>query len=187
MSKLIILKFEYKLVEEVLIIMDQANARRPSENQNASSKKRSLKSPKRIGSLILIVILLGLLGGSIYMRSQMNQKLTYADSVKKNQYQAVFLTNGQVYFGKINSTGQEYLNLGSVFYLQVQQSVQPSTDNKATASDPAKTQNLSLAKLGGELHGPEDNMYISQKQVLFWENLKDDSQVVKAIKATPTK
>jgi len=161
--------------------MDQTNTGRPNNN------KRALRSPKRLGTLIVVVLLLALLGGSVYMKNQANQNLTYSSSVKKSQFQAVFLTNGQVYFGKINSIGPEYLKLNNVYYLQVQQSVQPSTDNKAPASDPTQAQNLSLAKLGGELHGPEDNMFISQKQVLFWENLKDDSQVVKAIKATPPK
>jgi hypothetical protein len=59
--------------------------------------------------------------------------------------------------------------------LQVQQDVQP-----ADASAPA--QNLSLAKLGSELHGPEDVMYLERRQVLFWENMKDSSQVTQAIK-----
>ena len=46
-----------------------------------------------------------------------------------------------------------------------------------------------LQKLGSELHGPEDQMVINRDQVQFWENLKDDGQVVKAIttyKANPT-
>jgi hypothetical protein len=35
--------------------------------------------------------------------------------------------------------------------------------------------------LGSELHGPEDKMSVSSEQVLFWENLKNDSKVVQAI------
>lgn len=169
--------------------MDQASTRRPSDGPNVkSSSKRSFNMLRRLGSATVIIILLALLAGSILMRSKTSQKLIYANDIKKNQYQAVFLTNGQVYFGKINSIGAEYVKLGNVYYLQVQQSVQPSTDNKAAnQSTNSNNQNLSLAKLGGELHGPEDNMYISQKQVLFWENMKDDSQVVKAIKASPNK
>ena len=38
------------------------------------------------------------------------------------------------------------------------------------------------SELGGELHGPEDVMYVSREQVLFWENLKDDGKVATAIK-----
>jgi hypothetical protein len=41
---------------------------------------------------------------------------------------------------------------------------------------------INLIKLGVEIHGPEDIMYISQNQVLFWENLKSDSRIVNIIK-----
>lgn len=49
-----------------------------------------------------------------------------------------------------------------------------------TAAD-TEGQRISLAKLGNELHGPEDKMFINSDQLLFWENLKDDGQVAKAI------
>lgn len=101
---------------------------------------------------------------------------TADSSVKSKQYQAVFLTNGQVYFGKVSHTDSSYVKLTDIYYLQVQQQVQPKDQNSSQQPQ------VSLAKLGGELHGPEDVMYISRQQVLFWENLKDDGKVVKAIK-----
>lgn len=97
-------------------------------------------------------------------------------AVKSKQYQAVFLTNGQVYFGKVANTDNSYVKLTDIYYLQVQQQVQPKDQNSSQQPQ------VSLAKLGGELHGPEDVMYISRAQVLFWENLKDDGKVTKAIK-----
>lgn len=97
-----------------------------------------------------------------------------AELVKKDQYQAVFLTNGQVYFGKLDSIESKYLSMSDVYYLQqTQQQVQPGQEGEAQ---------LSLIKLGNELHGPEAQMYITRDQVLFWENLKDDGKVVQAIK-----
>jgi hypothetical protein len=36
-------------------------------------------------------------------------------------------------------------------------------------------------KLGSELHGPQDAMFIDSDKVMFWENMKDDSKVVQAI------
>jgi hypothetical protein len=101
-----------------------------------------------------------------------------ADSVvKPKQFQAVFLTNGQVYFGKLSKIDSSYVKLTNIYYLQVQQTVQPSSNSSSNANN----QQVSLAKLGGELHGPEDVMYISRSQVLFWENLKTDGKVAKAI------
>jgi hypothetical protein len=102
--------------------------------------------------------------------------LTQDASVKSNEYQAVFLTNGQVYFGKFSHTDSDYVKLTDIFYLQVQQSVQPSS-----SSSSSQNPQVSLAKLGGELHGPEDVMYIAKSQVLFWENLKTSGKVSQAI------
>lgn len=102
-----------------------------------------------------------------------------ADSaIKSKQYQAVFLTNGQVYFCKLTRVDNSYVKCNDIYYLQVQQQVQPEDKSKNNNEQPQ----VSLAKLGGELHGPEDVMHISRSQVLFWENLKDDGKVVKAIK-----
>jgi hypothetical protein len=40
---------------------------------------------------------------------------------------------------------------------------------------------ISLVKLGCELHGPEDEMLINRSQIVFWENLKEDGQVTQAV------
>lgn len=101
-----------------------------------------------------------------------------SEYVKKKQYQAVFLNGGQVYFGKIGKFNDKYITLSDIYYLRVNQAVQPDTTNKTTNAN-----DISLAKLGSELHGPEDQMMINRSEVQFWENLKDDGQVVKAITA----
>lgn len=98
-----------------------------------------------------------------------------AKLIDKSKYQAVFLNNGQVYFGKIKQMNDKYVNLDTIYYLQ--------TNNNSNSSDStaAANQNVTLVKLGCELHGPFDQMVINADQVLFWENLKDDSQVVTKI------
>jgi hypothetical protein len=98
------------------------------------------------------------------------------ENLKEEAIQAVFLSDGQVYFGDITEVEADELVLENIFYLQVDQDLQ--------AGEEASEQAVSLAKLGAtELHGPEDKMVINRDQVLFWENLKDDSSVVKAIKS----
>jgi hypothetical protein len=82
-----------------------------------------------------------------------------------------------VYFGKISNVTGEYVKLTDIYYLQVQQQAQGQQPAQNTQQP-----QFSLAKLGSELHGPEDTMYINRKEVLFWENLKDDGKVVQAIK-----
>jgi hypothetical protein len=102
----------------------------------------------------------------------------------------VFLTNGQVYFGKIGSTAGEFITMSDIYYLQV---VQPPLQGTPATGQPAPEgqaqPQISLVKLGNELHGPVDEMHISRAQVLFYEDLKADGSVVKAIdayKANPT-
>lgn len=101
------------------------------------------------------------------------------DRLDKNALQAVFLTNGQVYFGNVTAVDSQTMTLENIFYLQENQELQASEEDKQSEeSSPAFT----LAKLGKtELHAPEDIMVVNLDHVLFWENLKSDSQVVKAV------
>jgi hypothetical protein len=138
--------------------------------------KRSFRFAPNWIVIAIICILIILAGLGFFLLKATSSSTEQA--IKHDGYQAVFLTNNQVYFGHLTQTDQKYLVMKNVYYLQVQQSVQPQKDD-ATAN---QTQQASLSKLGSEVHGPEDTMYISRDQVLFWENLKDDSQVVKAIK-----
>ncbi len=98
-----------------------------------------------------------------------------AKQIDKDKHQAVFLTNGQVYFGDLKSANKDYLDLRDIYYLNVNQQVQPNQESTQAQSS------ISLVKLGCELHGPVDQMIVNRDQVTFWENLKDDSQVSKAI------
>ena len=125
------------------------------------------KKPWVIGIVIIIALaVLGWLGWWVYGM--------FSDGVLRDRYQAVFLSNNQVYFCKLTNVNADYVDCTDIYYLQVQQSVQPADKN-------ANPQ-VSLAKLGSELHGPEDHMRINRDQILFWENLKDDSKVVETIK-----
>jgi hypothetical protein len=109
-----------------------------------------------------------------------------ADNLKIDQgkYQAVFLTNGQVYFGKIATHEGNYVELDDIYYLQVKPVLQQG-DNSSNANDNKNPQQqkteLSLVKLGNELHGPLDRMMLNRDQIVFIEDLKDDSKVTEAI------
>jgi len=108
------------------------------------------------------------------------------DSLKidPGKYQAVFLTNGEVYFGKIQSHDNSYLELTDIYYIQVtpvlQQGQENQNKNDNKNQQPQQNQ-ISLVKLGNELHGPMDQMTINKNLVAYVENLKDDSKVTQAI------
>lgn len=97
--------------------------------------------------------------------------LNWADPGK---YQAVFLSNNQVYFGKVVDINRDTLVLSDIYYLRVSQPLQAGNEDEEMTD-------FSLVKLGNEIHGPEDKMNINLNQVLFIENLKEDSKVTKAI------
>ena len=144
-----------------------------SEVASATAKKPGIVGKLLVISLIVVSIAVtAFVGMAIF-----NDTSTEADLVKTDQYQAVFLSDGQIYFGKIKDVQAEFLVLEDIYYLQVEQQVQPERGNDDQQAQPR----VSLAKLGNELHGPEDQMFISRLQVLFWENLKGDGQVSTAI------
>ena len=114
-----------------------------------------------------------------------NGRLLKATTPSEPSYQAVFLANGQVYFGKLSDPNRPYATLKDIYYLQV---VQQQLQGQQSTQQTGQTPQVSLVRLGNELHGPEDEMKISNTQILFYEDLKPDSQVVKAIndyKANP--
>lgn len=94
--------------------------------------------------------------------------------INGSSYEAVFLSNNQVYFGKLSGTFSRYPTLKEVYYLRVSE-LQSQSPNAPPQSQ------IQLVKLGSEIHGPGPDMKINRDQILFIENLKPDSQVLKAI------
>ena len=167
--------------------MNSININRPMQNENQNQSQQisnaaavqQSQTPKSRGSrmpwivlIIVVIIVLGVLG--FFFRD----KFKPATTDKLSGYQAVFLTNGQVYFGKLTGASDDYATLTDIYYLQVNQSLQ---SGQATTSSTQQPQ-LSLVKLGNELHGPVDLMHISRQQILFYEDLKADGKVAQAIK-----
>jgi len=124
------------------------------------------------GSIILLFAVTGLVIALTFLLALGGN--TQQRAVLKDKYQAVFLNNGQVYFGNISSIDDKTVDLRNIYYLQTGNS--DSQDATAASSAP-----ISLVKLGCELHAPYDQMLINNAQVIFWENLQDSGQVVEAI------
>lgn len=138
---------------------------------NSRGSKKTVVIAAVAAVALVILLIIGMTLGRTMFTSEA--------AIQQGKFQAVFLTNGQVYFGKLSNVEDNYVKLTQIYYLQVQQDVQPSTDDKESSS--SSNAQVSLTKLGSELHGPEDAMYIAKDQVLFWENLNDNSKVTEAI------
>ena len=115
-----------------------------------------------------IVFVVVIAGAIWWYKASSSLEDSTTPSLIQGTYQAVFLDSGQVYFGKLKE-GEEFYTLTDVFYLQT----------GAVGLD--QTSNLSLTKLGSEAHGPEDKMEINKEHILFVEDMKNESKVVKAI------
>lgn len=127
-------------------------------------------------TIVFLIIVVVMVAGWFFMKS--NKSAGVVDSSK---YQAVFLTNGQVYFGKVANEKKSYVSVSDVYYLVLKQPLQnQKTEGEAQPQDQTKPE-YSLIKLGKEMHGPT-SMSVNRDQILFIENLADDSKVVSTIK-----
>jgi small nuclear ribonucleoprotein (snRNP)-like protein len=84
---------------------------------------------------------------------------------------AVLLSNGAVYFGKLEGLGSPWLVMHDVFYIQ-QGPVDPNTKQPT---------GMVLVLRGKELHGP-DRMILNEKSIVFIEPVGADSRVAQLIK-----
>jgi hypothetical protein len=91
----------------------------------------------------------------------------------KTEYEAVFLDNGQVFFGKLENSGAAYPLLRDVFYI-----------GRQTSPDGKEVKNV-LVKRGNEWHGPE-YMYVNRQHIVVIEPVSPTSQVAQLIKQAKT-
>lgn len=112
---------------------------------------------------LLLIIILGFAAYSLFSKDAEE-----TERIDQTTYQAVFLGNDQIYFGKLKDIDSPYPILDDVYYVKLE-------DEKATSGR--------LVKLGLiEPHGPRDQMIINREHILFWENLKQDSSIVQTIR-----
>lgn len=149
----------------------------PSAGNHNKKGKRGGRFNKSELSRILLVLLVAAVAilivavAVVVATGNVKSEDKYVDTSK---LQAVFLNTGQVYFGNIASLNNKYFVLTNIYYLQ-------SSNNGSSGSSNNSSGNVTLVKLGCELHEPYDQMVINADQVTFWENLQDNGQVAKAV------
>lgn len=160
------------------------------KNNASSSAKKQSEAGSVFKGIITLVAFLVIVVGGIYLIKTFGNSISGPKYTFDSEYQAVFLTNGQVYFGKAVDGGLDSIVLRDIYYLQVvSQPLQGTQEVGEDDSLPAAeddNQRLTLVKLGNELHGPKDVMYINRDHVVLMEDLRDDSRVIQAIKEYQT-
>jgi len=166
----------YRQPEESQQPKQQPPVERVSSPQRTAKRKLPLRRFK-LPIILIAILLIGAL--SLFAWTSLNNKNAGA-AIDTSKYQAVFFTNGQVYFGKLSPLNDNYLKLTDIYYLQTQSTEKTETNPQETSTDQS---NVQLIKLGEEIHGPEDEMVLSRDQVLFYENIKADGKVGQSIEA----
>jgi hypothetical protein len=174
----------------------------PGSGSKGSDKSKASIGVAIIVGIILIILVVALLDrftdvnivSNLFKSEESRQQAQVEEFLAETgSWHAVFLTNGQVYFGQLDRPEAQYARLTDVYYLQLQQVQQSPTTPPAfdpnsqegeaqvvDAPQPVPPR-LTMIKFGTELHGPVDFMEINRDHILFWEELRSDSQVVQAI------
>ncbi|MCH7492883.1 hypothetical protein IID19_04855 [Patescibacteria group bacterium] len=138
-----------------------------------------MKSPRSFYRMIMMVALILIVVGFGYLL--VNKAGTYKEvnTFNPDVYHAVFMSNGQVYFGKITSMTKEFATVEDIYYLQrTAAPIQPIGEDDEIVDPDSEIQ---LVKLGGEIHRPTNRMDINRDHLLFIEELRSDSRIVTTI------
>ena len=169
----------YRQPEELPVEPVAAVREEPAAPVSRSRRHRDepvVKRPKKRLLLIVaaVIVVLLLIGSGMWAWQMFKNTQT---GINGSEYQAVFFTNGQVYFGKLQAFNSQYMELTDIYYLQTSNSTNSTNPQQAATNE----NSASLVKLGSEIHGPEDQMMIARDQILFYENLKPGGTVSKSI------
>ena len=92
-----------------------------------------------------------------------------------SQYQAVFLANGQTYFGRYTDRLGPYVEVRNAFYIQ-------QTRSETDADAPPEQR---IVRRGLEPHQPLPRVLVPKSTVLFVEDLQPGSPIGKFMEAQP--
>lgn len=157
--------------------MTDVHAQEAPQPQFKSPENKKKKKTGFFQWAVVIVIIAAIVLGGLFLVSKYSRFNVFGLGGQSQKWQAVFLSNGQVYFGTISKKTRDEVTLRDIYYLQVTQPLQRSGEQNQQQQN-----ELTLVKLGNELHGPRDKMIINDDHILFIEDLKDDSRVVEAIR-----
>ncbi len=157
-------------------------AEAPQRVKESPKEPKAPKEPKNFSwvkwpIILLVIVALGVAG---WMYVPMGGSV--AATIDDDKYQAVFLSNGQVYFGNLSIVNGDYMELTNVYYLERQlTATDTETEDETEAEPTAGENNFQLLKYSDVLYGSEDAMIISKDDIIRFENLRNDGVVAKAI------
>ena len=124
---------------------------------------------------LLVLVLLAVVASAVVAGAQLlddDDDELVTDFVRTSGYQAVILANDRVFFGKLRPASEGFYVLKDAHFIR-QEPGQNEEDPPLNAVVP----------LTEELHGPEDEMLINERFILSVEDLRNDSEVLAAIRS----
>lgn len=149
-------------------------------SSSLGDKKNDTNKSKRWLISIVIALALIIIAGAVWLFLMPRTTTSNVPPIDTSKYQAVSLTDGQLYFGKLTAENGDYFKLTDVYYLQQQN----STD---TSQSETNQSSFKLLKFTDLIYGPEDGIVIPKSQVLFYDNLQDGGRVSQLISQQKTK
>lgn len=117
------------------------------------------------------LIALGVLAAAILLWFVTPQHTFFSKS--DDSYYAVFLNNGQVYFGKMRFERRGFVHLTDAYYLKAK--------NSGENVDSVAAGDLQIVPLGSEFPYSKNEIFLNQEHITLFEILREDSQVLQAI------
>jgi hypothetical protein len=122
----------------------------------------SLSTKSALAGVLVAILAGGGMGFAIGLQAG-NRGVTFS-----TPYQAILLSNGSVYYGKLQGYGTSHPVLNEVYYIVT--STNPETKQPTNV----------LVRRGKELHSP-DRMYLNASQIVFVEPVGTHSRVAELI------
>lgn len=141
------------------------------EDLQKINQPKKFEVNEKLAKRIIIILMIIFIGNIIYWLF-LNGEEVNQPSDNLNWY-AVKLINKEVYYGQVYDVSADPVIIKNVYYNYEQ------INNEG--GDVNETDNIRLVKRGKETHGPSGIMDIIRSQIIYMEELKDDSKVLKAI------
>jgi hypothetical protein len=124
-----------------------------------------------MGRILLGVLIGAAVGGLVWLGIlAFGGNGAFGGRVDPNRWQAVFLSNGEVYYGHLVEAGSDFYELRDAYFV---------VEGPAVQKGSPPTQQV--RPITQQFQNPEQSMLIAKQFVIKVENLSPDSQVVKAI------
>jgi len=158
--------------KEIDKLYEQEKSQKKSDFKKITHPSKKENNPKIYKSLIFVLLIIVLV---LFYYSFIGIKNKNAEKVAlpEEQWSAVLLTNGKMYYGLVGDKTADPVVVKNVYY----------NYDKADNSTQDTSNNIRLIKQGKEAYGPDSSLSIIRSQIESIAQLNKDSKVLSAILA----